>query len=86
MEPSAPKTIKPESAPAAAREAAIGLGYQFLAAMLFFVGGGYYIDRRRGGGVAFTLAGVGFALCYCVYEVWKLVRLLEKESGGPEKS
>lgn len=60
-------------------QAAIGLGYQMLAAMAIFVGGGYYLDRRRGGGHLFTLIGVGLAFLYGGYEVWKLVRMMNRE-------
>lgn len=61
-------------------QSAIGLGYQLMAAVLFFVGGGYYLDSRHGGeGHVFTLLGMALAFIYGGYEVWKLVRLMEKE-------
>ena len=41
-------------------QSAIGLGYQFIAAILIFVGIGYYLDAKRGGGHLFTLIGVVF--------------------------
>jgi hypothetical protein len=60
---------------------AIGLGYQFLAAMLLLVGGGVWLDRRGGGEeVGYTLLGVFLALLYCAYEVWKLVRMMNREA------
>ncbi|HMO99673.1 MAG TPA: AtpZ/AtpI family protein [Kiritimatiellia bacterium] len=78
------KIAKP---PSPAKAAAVGLGYQFLAAMLIFVGGGYYLDQRRGGeSHLFTLIGVALAFLYSGYEVWKVVRILEKESGKPDPS
>ncbi len=64
------------------------LGYQLLAAMILFVGGGYWLDQKGGGGHLWTLVGIGFAFVYGGYEVWKLVKQLEKEdenrtaSGG----
>jgi len=60
-------------------QAAIGLGYQMLAAMAIFVGGGYYLDARRGGGHLYVLIGVGLAFLYGGYEVWKLVRMINEE-------
>ena len=63
--------------------AAVNLGTQLAAGMAVFAGLGYWLDRRRGGGVAFTLAGVGLALLYGGYEVWKVVRMLQKET--PER-
>lgn len=62
-------------------QAAIGIGYQLLAAMAVFVGGGYWLDQRRGGGHLWTLIGVGCAFVYGIYEVWKLVKMLEKEDA-----
>lgn len=67
-------------------QAAMSLGYQLLAAMLIFAGGGYWLDQRRGGGVAFTLTGVTLALLYGGYEVWKLVKLLEREQEKDDQS
>ncbi len=73
-------------APNRAMQSAIGLGYQFIAAILLFVGAGYYADSKRGGGYLFTLIGVALAFIYGGYEVWKLVRILEEEdeSEGPD--
>jgi hypothetical protein len=65
-------------------QAAIGLGYQMLAAMGFFVGGGYYLDRRYDSEHTFTLLGVGLAFVYSGYEVWKLVRLMNREDQPPK--
>jgi F0F1-type ATP synthase assembly protein I len=66
-------------------QGAVGLGYQLLAAMLIFVGGGYWLDQRRGGGTAFTLGGVALAFIYGVYEVWKLVRQIDREERDAKK-
>ncbi len=57
------------------------LGYQLLAAMMVFVGGGYWLDSRLGSGHTWTLAGVGLAFFYGGYEVWKLVKQLEREAN-----
>lgn len=64
---------------------ALNLGLQLAAGMFFFAGIGYAVDHRRGGGVAFTLAGVFLGLLYGAYEVWKVVRLLQKEDASAVK-
>jgi len=62
-------------------QAAIGLGYQFIAAVIIFVGCGYYADLKNGGGNTYTLIGVGLTFLYGGYEVWKLVRMMDQESN-----
>ncbi len=63
---------------------ALGLGTQLLAGFVVFTWLGWWLDRRRGGGSAFTLAGILMAFLYGGYEVWKLVRALNRESDpGP---
>jgi len=62
-------------------QAAIGLGYQLLATGLVCIGGGYYMDQRSGGGHAWTIGGVFAAFVLGGYEVWKLVKLLEREDA-----
>ena len=62
-------------------QSAIGLGYQFIAAILFFVGIGYFFDSKLDGGYLFTLIGVALAFLYGGYEVWKLVKVLEEEDS-----
>ena len=59
---------------------ALSLGTQMLAGMLTFSMLGYWIDRKRGGGSGFTLAGLFMGLIYCGYEVWKIVRQLNREN------
>jgi hypothetical protein len=59
-------------------QSAIGLSYQLVAATILFAGSGYYLDSRRGGGYTFTLAGIALTFLYGGYEVWKLVRWMEK--------
>lgn len=63
---------------------ALSLGTQLAAGMIVFAGLGYALDRRYGDGVAFTLGGVALALLYGGYEVWKVVRLLQRESDAPK--
>ena len=77
-------TTGPASSPSGPGPAA-GLGMQLAVGMLFFVGGGYWLDRKRGGGVAFTLAGVALGLFYMGYEVWKLVRAMNRAAEQSEK-
>lgn len=59
--------------------AAMNLGLQLAGGMIVFAGLGYGLDRRRGGGVVCTLVGVFLGLVYGGYEVWKVVRLLQRE-------
>jgi len=65
-------------------QAAIGLGYQFIAAIIIFVGCGYYADAKTGGGHVYTLIGVALTFIYGGYEVWKLVRMMEQENKDAE--
>ena len=51
---------------------------------------GWWMDQRRGGGSAWTLGGIFMAFVYGGYEVWKVVRALNREDaagkpgpGGP---
>jgi hypothetical protein len=50
-----------------------------LAAFFLFGIVGFYLDAKRGGGFAWTLTGLLLALVICGYEVWKLVRHLDRE-------
>ena len=67
--------VKPQEKPVFSG-GAMGLGSTILAAMLIFPGGGYWLDQKMGGGVGFTLGGVGLAVFYIGYELWKLNRAL----------
>lgn len=81
-----PQPEKPaDERPRTGAAAALSLGSQMLAGMLACSMLGYWIDRKRGGGSAFTLAGLFLGLFYCGYEVWKLVRQLNEESGTTKK-
>ena len=64
---------------------ALGLGTQLLAGFVVFTWLGWWLDRRRGGGTACTLAGIFMAFAYGGYEVWKLVRALNREAASETK-
>jgi hypothetical protein len=61
---------------------AIALGMNLAAGMAVFTFLGYWIDTRRGGGPGpWTLAGMFTGLLYGAYEVWKVVRPLNRENN-----
>ena len=67
--------------------AAIGLGMDMAVGMMAFTLLGHYVDQKRGGGRAWTLCGMFVGLLYGAYEVWKVVRRMEraesaKKAGG----
>ena len=69
---------------------AITLATSMLAGMLLFSGLGFWADRTRGGGMFWTVAGMFLGLAYCVYEVWRTLRLMEdaereRKAGGKPK-
>ena len=72
----------PEQEPkASGTGAALGYGTNFAAGMAVFAGLGWYIDHRRGeDGQGFSLAGIFLGLFYGGYELWKLVRVLQREA------
>lgn len=60
--------------------AALAFGTNFAAGMAVFAGLGWYIDHRRGGdGQPFALAGIFLGLFYGGYELWKLIRVLQRD-------
>ncbi len=61
---------------------AVGLGMDLLAGTVLFTMGGYWLDRRRGTGVFWTVCGMVLAFVYGGYEVWKVVRLIDRGPGG----
>ena len=65
---------------------AIALGTNMAAGMAVFSFLGYWIDKWRGGSGAgpWTLAGMFLGLLYGGYEVWKVVRLLDKGAPGKD--
>lgn len=71
---------EPDQKPNRTGASALSLGTQLAAGMIFFAGVGFYVDRRRGGGIAFTLAGMFAGLGYGAYEVWKVVREINREA------
>lgn len=64
---------------------ALGLGSQLLAGMVIFTWLGWWVDGKRGGGSAWTLTGIFLGLLYGGYEVWKLVRVLNREAAESAK-
>jgi hypothetical protein len=58
---------------------AISLGLNMAVGVVVFTLAGYWVDQRRGGGKAWTLCGIFMGLFYGAYEVWKVVRQLNKK-------
>jgi hypothetical protein len=76
-----------QTGPAARRYGpALGLGAHLTAGLLAFTFLGRLIDRRRGGGDLFTLCGIFLGLAYGGYEVWKVVRGLQREETDAGRS
>ena len=65
--------------PSSTAQAALGLGYQLMAAFMIFAGSGYYLDKKYDTSHLYTLIGVALAFLYGGYEVWKLVTVMERE-------
>ena len=59
--------------------AAANMGIGCASAILLFGGAGYVVDRKRGDGVAFMIGGLFLGLFYCGYEMWKLVRAVQRD-------
>jgi hypothetical protein len=58
---------------------ALALGMNLSAGMALFSVGGYYLDTPSDDGqYPWTLTGMFFGLAYSAYEVWKVVRRLNK--------
>ena len=60
---------------------ALSLGANLTAGMLAFTFIGYSIDKHFGEGETFTLIGLFLGLIYGGYEVWKVVRYLQREDA-----
>lgn len=60
---------------------ALGLGSQLTAGFVVFTWLGWWVDHRLGGGSTCTLIGILLAFVYGGYEVWKLVRALNREAA-----
>jgi len=63
-------------------QGALAFGMNFAVGMAGFTLLGYWLDRRRGGGSACTLAGVFAGLAYGGYELWKVIRELNRRDGN----
>ena len=60
---------------------AISLGLNMAVGVVVFTLAGYWVDQKRGGGKAWTLCGIFLGLFYGAYEVWKVVRQINKEAA-----
>ena len=59
---------------------ALNLGLDCAVGMAVFSFLGYWIDQRRGGDrILFTLLGMTLGLAFCAYEVWKVIRMLNRQ-------
>ena len=63
---------------------AISLGLNMAVGVVVFTLAGYWLDQRRGGGKAWTLCGIFLGLFYGAYEVWKVVRQLNRKAAEPK--
>lgn len=57
----------------------VSLGTTLAAGVGLFVLGGLYLDRRLGTGVVFVTCGTVLAFVYGGYEVWKVLKALQRE-------
>lgn len=71
----------PKDTPRSAVSMALGLGSQLTAGFVVFTWLGWWVDHRRGEGSAYTLVGILLAFVYGGYEVWKLIRALNREAA-----
>ncbi len=59
---------------------ALTLGLNFAVGMAVFCFLGLWADHRRGHGMIFTLLGMVLGLAYGAYEVWKVIRILNRQA------
>ena len=64
--------------------AAIGLGSEFAGGIALFTFIGYKLDQHYQTGEIWTLAGIFLGLVCGFYQVWKIVRISEKNSEDDE--
>ena len=64
---------------------AIAFGTNFAAGMAFFTLLGYWADRRTGGGTRWTLVGLFAGLFYGGYELWKVIRDLNRKDDTDDR-
>jgi len=75
-----------ELAKRSALVSAISLGTNLAVGMAVFASLGYFVDKRTGGGSLFTLMGIFLGLFYGAYEVWKVVKDMNRlDDGGDGK-
>ena len=60
---------------------AVMLGMNCAVGMAVFTFAGYWVDQKRGGGLLFTLIGMTLGLGYGAYEVWKVVRQIQRKDA-----
>lgn len=65
---------------------ALNLGLNFAAGMALFSFLGLWADHRVGHGMWFTLLGMALGLSYGAYEVWKVIRLLNRQAEDAMKA
>jgi len=60
--------------------AAVGLGSEFAGGIALFTFIGYKLDQHYQTGEIWTLVGIFLGLVSGFYQVWKIVRISEKDS------
>ena len=65
---------------------ALNLGINFAAGMALFCFLGLWADHRVGHGIWFTLLGMVLGLSYGAYEVWKVIRILNRQAEEAMKA
>ena len=60
---------------------ALSLGINFAVGMALFCFLGLWADHRVGHGIWFTLLGMVLGLSYGAYEVWKVIRILNRQAA-----
>ena len=61
---------------------AVGFGSVFAGGMAFFALGGAWLDRKYGTEPWFLLAGVFMGFIFAGYELWKILRWMNREDKG----
>jgi len=66
-------------------QSAIAFGTNFAVGMAVFTLLGYWADRWTGGGSVWTLTGLFAGLAYGGYELWKVIRDLNRRNGPDDQ-